>query len=504
MSQEFRSRLRFLPLAPALVGVLGIAVAVTVGLLGLQNLREHTVEAARLRAEVLARTIAVRLRATSAQDRRSVVERAARRSGAELLLVESDGTILIDAMLTNATPTDALTLLVGTQGTANTALGTTRYFAAPLDERAGRLSLIAFVRVPETPAGARALVTSIAALAALLTGVAALVAFALARDVHSDVAYVRRRILAIASTEPALRPRPIPVRSVDQVGVLTDAFNVLAQRFIAAEHAYRQDLDAAKSYDRDRSAFLAALSHELRTPLNAILGFTEILLSEVDGPLTDEAQENLTIVQNSGEHLRALIDDILDLSALESGELVLHREDADVLEIATQVVREATVLAKTKSLELTATGSRIRANIDSHRVRQMLGNIVGNAVKFTQRGSVRVTVTEQRSEAVIRVSDTGPGIALGDQHAIFEEYRQSGDRRARRGGTGLGLAITRHLAQMHGGRVELSSQLGTGSVFALYLPIDAPPLLDSLAMIPVAKALGSPTNLAKKGVNGAR
>ncbi len=486
MSQEFRSRLRFLPLAPALVGALGIAVAVTVGLLGLENLREDTVEAAELRAEVLARTIAVRLRATSAQDRKVVVERAARRSGAELLLVESNGEVLVDAMLKHPSTADALAMLVATQGTAATALGTARYFATPLDQRAGGISLIAFVRLPETPAGARALVTSIAALAALLTGVAALVAFALARDVHSDVAYVRRRILAIANTEPALRPRPIPVRSVDQVGVLTDAFNVLAQRFIAAEHAYRQDLDAAKRYDRDRSAFLAALSHELRTPLNAILGFTEILLSEVDGPLTDEAQENLTIVQNSGEHLRALIDDILDLSALESGELVLHREEANVFEIATQVVREATILAKTKNLDLTIEGSAIRATVDSHRVRQMLGNIVGNAVKFTQVGGIRVVVSEQGGEAVIRVSDTGPGIALGDQHAIFEEYRQSGERGARRGGTGLGLAITRHLAQMHGGRIELSSQLGTGSVFSLYLPVDAPPVLDSLSMIPVA------------------
>ena len=478
-------------------------MAVTVGLLGLETLRAHTIEAAELRAEVLARTIAARLRATSAQDRRTVVERAARRSGAELLMVESDGTVLVDAMLKEPTTKHALQMLVNTRGNVSTALGTARYFVAPLDESAGRVSLIAFVRLPETPAGARALVTSIAALAALLTGVAALVAFALARDVHSDVAYVRRRILAIASTEPALRPRPIPVRSVDQVGVLTDAFNVLAQRFIAAEHAYRQDLDAAKRYDRDRSAFLAALSHELRTPLNAILGFTEILLSEVDGPLAEEAQENLTIVQNSGEHLRALIDDILDLSALESGELVLHRDDADLFEIAIQVVREATILAKDKNLELTVDGSHIRATVDSHRVRQMLGNIVGNAVKFTQVGSVRVQVSKQGKEALICVSDTGPGIALSDQRAIFEEYRQSGDRGARRGGTGLGLAITRHLAQMHGGRVELSSQLGTGSVFSLYLPLEAPPQLDSLSMIPIGTG-SSDLAPAKKGANAKR
>lgn len=484
-AERLRSRLRFLPLAPALVGVVSVAVAVFIGLLGLSNLTQRTSVAASQRAAVLVRTIADRVAATSALDRPELIERAARRSGAELLLVRGDGRLVVGTLVEDLTRREILQLLITKHGDLETALGPTRFAVAPLANQVQPILLVAFVPMPDTPAGTGSLLTSIGALAALLTGVAALVAFTLARDVHSDVAYVRRRITAIARAETALRPRPIPVRSVDQVGVLTDAFNVLAERFIAAEHAYRQDLDAAKRYDRDRSAFLAALSHELRTPLNAILGFTEILLSEVDGPLTEEAHENLTIVQRSGEHLRALIDDILDLSALESGELTLQRELTDVFQIAREVVREARVVAKNKAIELELEGDEVFAAADPRRLRQMIGNVVWNAVKFTQVGSVRVRVTEYNGEAVIRVADTGPGIPLSEQGAIFEEYRQSGDRKTRRGGTGLGLAITQRLAKMHGGRVELNSQVGEGSVFTMFIPVTPPVVEDSLMRIPI-------------------
>src|SRR5207247_8401861 len=117
--------------------------------------------------------------------------------------------------------------------------------------------------------------------------------------------------------------KSVAVRDTDQVGILTSAFNSLVERFTAAEHAYQHDLAGALAFDRDRSAFLAALSHELRTPLNAILGFADVLLAEVDGPLSDEARENLTVLRRSADHLRVLIHDILGLSALESGELRL-------------------------------------------------------------------------------------------------------------------------------------------------------------------------------------
>jgi signal transduction histidine kinase len=337
------------------------------------------------------------------------------------------------------------------------------------------LSLIALVRAPESPFGSASLVTSVAALTAILVGIAALVAFSLARDVHSDVIYLGRRIAEMAREDANPAGQPIAVRAADQVGVLTGAFNVLVDRFAAAEHAYRQDLAGALAFDRDRSAFLAALSHELRTPLNAILGFTEVLLSEVDGPLSAEARENLEMVSNGGEHLRALIGDILDLSALESGELELSPRLVDVYAIAEEVAREARVTAQHKPLVIAVTGQPVEAWVDPRRVRQILTNVVGNAVKFTSEGSVGVHVELRQNFAVIMVSDTGPGIAVADHIAIFEEYLQSGDLNVRRVGTGLGLAITRRLVRMHSGFIEVESQLGKGSRFTIVLPTEPLP-----------------------------
>jgi signal transduction histidine kinase len=217
------------------------------------------------------------------------------------------------------------------------------------------------------------------------------------------------------------------------------------------------------------------MSHELRTPLNAILGFTDVLLSEVDGPLGAEAREGLTVVRRSGGHLRALIDDILDLSALESGELRLSSSSVDVMPIAVDVVREARVAAAAKGLTLTLEGAAAVAWADERRIRQILGNIVGNAVKYTEMGRVDVRVTSGPDAVAVSVSDTGPGIAPEEHEAIFQEYWQSTAAQMRRAGTGLGLAIARRLVAMHGGRIELDSEIGKGSTFRIVLPLDAVP-----------------------------
>lgn len=461
-----------MPLAPAAVVVLGMATAIAVVLVGVVQLRVQSDEAAGLRAQVVATTLAERLRATQAEHRALVVDRAARRSGAEILLVQQDGKVLVDASL-GAPPSAALVdWLVRLQGEAQTGLGRTRYHVTPLGAPLQHLSVVAFVRAPEAPVATGSLLTSVAALTTILIGVAALVAFAVARDVHSDVDYLRSRIVEMAAEGGDPSGKPIPIRSVDQVGLLTSAFNALVDRFTAAERAYRQDLSGALAYDRDRAQFLAALSHELRTPLNAILGFTEVLLAEVDGPLSAEARENLEVVRNSGEHLRALIDDILDLSALESGELELSLRHVNVLPIAEEVVRELGVAARAKNVELSLEGIEAVAWADPRRVRQILSNVLGNAVKFTSRGSVSLEVDQEPGWALLRVTDTGPGIAPQDQGAIFEEYRQAGDEMARGAGTGLGLAITRRLVNMHHGTIELESSVGVGSAFTIWLPAE--------------------------------
>ncbi len=461
--------------APAVVVLLGMAVAAVIGTQGVSDMKRQSDHAAELHAQLLAQTLAERLRATAPEDLAFVVERAARRSGAELLLVGEDGTPKADAMLAPLPRDRVVELLVHGQGETKTQLGRTRFFVAQLGPPRQDLSLLTFVSSPEQPFAMRSLVTSVGAFAVILIVVAALVALALARDVHADVTFVRERIVQMAKEGVEASGRLIPVRTIDQVGQLTASFNLLVERFEAAERAYRQDLAGALAYDRDRAAFLSALSHELRTPLNAILGFTDVLLSEVDGPLSDEARENLTVVRQSGQHLRSLIDDILDLSALESGELRLRRKDVDVYVIAEDVVKELRVTAESKHLTMGLTGHTAFAFADPRRVRQVLSNVVGNAVKFTSTGAVNVTIFRDSAQVYVRVKDTGPGIASDEHESIFEEYRQSGDLSVQRAGTGLGLAITRRLVEMHGGRIELDSTLGVGSEFIITFPVDPPP-----------------------------
>lgn len=468
-----RRQVPFLVLAPSLVVAVGVLAAVLMVLLGTRELGIQSDAAAALRAKILATTMSARLRATPEEDRGSLVERAARRSGAELLLVQQSGAVVVDATQGAPSAAQVVRLLVDSEGETLTKLGRSRYFAAPV-EAGEPLSLLAFVVAPEAPFAGGSLVVSVTLLATLLVGAAALVALSLARDVYSDVTFVQRRIAAMAGEGADPAGKPVPVRSVDQVGLLAASFNVLVDRFAAAEEAYRQDLSGAQNYDRERSAFLAALSHELRTPLNAILGFTDVLLAEVDGPLTADARENLSVVRGSGEHLRALIDDILDLSALESGELQLSLRSVDVYPIAQEVVREAGVGASAKGLTLELLGNPAVAYADARRVRQIIGNVVGNAVKFTTKGGVSVSVEPRDGGVSIIISDTGPGIAPKDHEAIFREFFQTGDAHRQRVGTGLGLAITRRLVQMHRGFIDLRSQLGRGSVFTIVLPAQTP------------------------------
>jgi len=463
--------LPFIALAPAIVVALGIFAALTFGVLGYSTLRSHSDENSQQQAHALSAILAERLRVIPLEQRAVVIERAARRAGVELLLVDTYGAILVDGTIRPPSRDQIATMIVKETGTTSTQLGRVSFAASPVRTPRELSTLLVFARAPKPPTTAVPMATSLALLSSLLIGAAMLVAYWLARNVHADVDYVRVRLGAMSARDTEPLGQTIPVRSTDVVGVLTSAFNELATRFSEAEKRYRKDLEKTLTYDRDRSAFLAALSHELRTPLNAILGFTDVLLAEVDGPLSSEACENLTVVHTSGRHLAALIDDILDLSALESGELRLARNYVDTLEVVQAVVRELQVTATQKGLDLKLQGEPSPAWADQRRLRQILNNVIGNAVKFTHQGSVKVQVSRIDPDAAsVTVTDTGPGIAPTDQAAIFEEYQQSGEQRSRRAGTGLGLAIARRLIDMHGGSIKLESELGKGSTFTVLLP----------------------------------
>jgi signal transduction histidine kinase/CheY-like chemotaxis protein len=230
---------------------------------------------------------------------------------------------------------------------------------------------------------------------------------------------------------------------------------------------------------RTKSEFLANMSHELRTPLNAIIGFSELLIDEPDDGYDKETRSTyVETIHQSGQHLLALINDILDLSKVEAGRMELHPEPVSIPETIAHVLRTVDPLLARKHIILEA--EAIQAGdltADEGKLKQVLYNLLSNAIKFTDEGG-RVTVEAHRYEDFVRltVADTGVGIAPEDQERIFDEFQQVDGGPARRfEGTGLGLALTRRLAELHGGRIWLESEPGHGSRFHVELPIqDAP------------------------------
>jgi len=227
--------------------------------------------------------------------------------------------------------------------------------------------------------------------------------------------------------------------------------------------------------NRHKSVFLASMSHELRTPLNAILGFSELLIDANEGQFPPATRKRfLEQIHSSGKHLLGLINDILDLSKIEAGQMELRVQQVTVAEIVTQVAATVEPLTAQKKIELrVAEDSAGDITADAGKVKQMLLNLVSNAVKFTPEGGV-VTISTRRLDSTVEltVTDTGIGIAKQDQDRIFHEFQQvdSGVGRSQPG-TGLGLTLTRRFARLHGGDVRLESLPGQGSVFTIALPI---------------------------------
>ncbi|MGC2635170.1 MAG: ATP-binding protein [Candidatus Cybelea sp.] len=228
---------------------------------------------------------------------------------------------------------------------------------------------------------------------------------------------------------------------------------------------------------RAKDDFLASMSHELRTPLNAIIGFTGTLLMRLPGPLNDEQERQLGIVQWSARHLLSLINDILDLAKIESGKIELHFEAVPVKEVVKDVAASLAALASEKGLEFTSSVSEDgkSAVTDRRALRQILLNLTDNAIKYTEKGSVRVdvrgTTWNDRPAIVVRVIDTGIGIKPEDRQRLFEAFEQLEPLRTRRfEGTGLGLCLCRNLAALLGGALRLTSEYGSGSTFTLFLP----------------------------------
>jgi PAS domain S-box-containing protein len=251
-------------------------------------------------------------------------------------------------------------------------------------------------------------------------------------------------------------------------GILED----ITEKKLASQ--FRIAKEAAEAANKHKSEFLANMSHELRTPLNAILGYTELILDDIYGDVPDKIREVLERLEKNGRHLLNLINDVLDISKIEAGQLVLSLDEYSMEDVIQTVITSVGALAAEKNLKLNV---MVPADLkigkgDQQRIAQVLLNLVGNAIKFTEKGEVKVEVGVSNETFFISVSDTGPGISKPDQEKIFEEFQQAdGSSTRKKGGTGLGLSIAKKIVEMHGGQIWVESTLGKGSNFRFTLPI---------------------------------
>ena len=223
-----------------------------------------------------------------------------------------------------------------------------------------------------------------------------------------------------------------------------------------------------------KSQFLANMSHELRTPLNAILGYAELILDNIYGDMPPRMRGVLERVQSNGKHLLGLINDVLDLSKIEAGQLTLSLDDYSIHDVVRSVVTVVEPLAAEKSLALKVElpDDLPLAHGDERRLTQVLLNLVGNAIKFTDSGEVVIGAAFNDGAYTLSVHDTGPGIDPADQVKIFEEFQQADSSSTKtKGGTGLGLSIARRIVAMHGGRIWVESAPGCGSTFFVKVPV---------------------------------
>jgi signal transduction histidine kinase len=267
-------------------------------------------------------------------------------------------------------------------------------------------------------------------------------------------------------------PGEFPARTIELLQTFA-AQSVLAIENANLFHEIEEKGRQLAAASQHKSQFLANMSHELRTPLNAILGYTELILDNIYGDIPDKARATLNRVQTNGKHLLGLINDVLDLSKIEAGQLNLTLGDYSIREVVHNVFSAVESLASNKRLVLKVelAPDMPRARGDERRLTQVLLNLVGNAIKFTDKGEVAIRVSSADGSLTVAVHDTGPGISRADQAKIFEEFQQADSSTTKeKGGTGLGLAIAKRIVEMHGGRLWVESEIGRGSTFAFTVP----------------------------------
>ncbi len=322
--------------------------------------------------------------------------------------------------------------------------------------------------------------------ACTLLGSAVLAGIAAGRSLASDAESLARRLDALGHTSTVVETTPIVATERDQAGELLGELERLRARLHHEQKLYQDALDRTQAADALKVEFLSAVSHELRTPLHTVGGYAQLLLEGVPAPLSDAQAEDVRLIQAGGRQLLGLLNDILDVSMIESGELTLSFAPADMAELVAEVVRIHQPLVRDKPIELRpdlpssrppGSGPELPPIVcDRRRIAQILTNLVSNAIKFTEKGTIvlRAESIDGGTGIAVHCIDTGVGIVAGELEYIFEEYRQAGTISRRKKGTGLGLAIARSIAQAHGGKLSVRSVYGEGSTFTLTLPCEPP------------------------------
>jgi signal transduction histidine kinase len=268
-------------------------------------------------------------------------------------------------------------------------------------------------------------------------------------------------------------PGEFPKSMVELLGTFADQ-SVLAIQNARLFREIEEKGRELQQASQHKSQFLANMSHELRTPLNAILGYTELILDSVYGETPDKMRTVLQRIESNGRHLLGLINDVLDLSKIEAGQLTLSLSDYSLKSVIQTVFSAVEPLARGKqiALKIDVAPELPQGRGDERRLTQVLLNLVGNAIKFTDIGEVSIKGSSAEGSFNVAVRDTGPGISTADQAKLFQEFQQADNSiTKKKGGTGLGLAISRRIIEMHGGRIWVESSPGHGSTFVFTLPV---------------------------------
>jgi signal transduction histidine kinase len=312
----------------------------------------------------------------------------------------------------------------------------------------------------QTYAKSQILVAAVALVSLILTLV---LGHAISRSVIDPVQIIHHGLNRIAAGDFTQR---IDVPNRDELGALAAHVNSTCEEL---QQLYKSLEEAS----RHKSQFLANMSHELRTPLNAILGFSELLLDGIYGDLPKKMESAVERIQRNGRHLLGLINDVLDLSKIEAGQLRISLADYSVEELVSGVYTSVESLAAEKnlSLRIVVPPGLPPARGDERRLAQALFNLVGNAIKFTDAGEVWIEVEPKGDSYIFSVRDTGPGVDEADQTKIFQEFQQVDNSITKtKAGAGLGLAIVKRIVEMHGGRIWIESRIGHGATFSFLVP----------------------------------